>query len=470
MLYEYTDRENATSGQGESYSTTLDRSDGSRRANSVAGVTTRGFSRHQQPHSNAGRGNGGGEQQRKPMGGGRTHDGEEGGVSLHLLGEVAGVQELGATEGGDGPVVVLARAVHAGERLLVQKGTEAVLGSNLLHDLHDHQVVVGLLDHMPEERGELVLVGSHLAMAGLERNAELVALLLNFLHAREDRLGRVDRRHVVGASLLVLGRVRSENGAAAHLEIGALVVCGGGNEEQLLLEADVGEHAGDVVAEELEEAGALGAHGALGAVERSLLIESQAGVGHKASRDEDRVGAQEDRRLGVDGEVSAGGVSGAEAAVGEGASVGLATEQMLALQLPDRLAHAVELKHGVLHLAGLTVALGGAHGLEPMAIRVGAIVLRPLEDGGSNLVGDFGLVDPHSSSEVVILHALLAKVLLGHGAVEAVLAEALEGGRAGDDSLRHRRRGTGVGGSHRPGRLGAHCCKFWTEGENKNSM
>ena len=365
---------------------------------------------------------------------------------------------------------MLAGAVHAGERLLVQQGTEAVLGGDLLHDLHDHQVVVGLLDHVPEERGELVLVRSDLAMAGLERNAELVALVLDLLHAREDGLGRVDRRHVVGASLLVLGRVSSEDGAAAHLKIGALVVCGGGDEEQLLLEADVGQHAGDVVAEELEEAGALGAHCALRAVKGGLLVESQAGVGHEAGRDEDRVGAEEDRRLGVDGEVAAGGVSGAEAAVGEGAPVGLATKQMLALQLPNRLAHVVELKHGVLHLSGLTVTLGGAHWLEPMAEGVCAIVLRPLENGQGNLVGDFRLVDPHSGSEVVILHALLSEVLLGNGAVEAVLTEALERGRARDDSrLRHRHRSTGVGGSHRTGRLGAHCCRCLTEGDEQNS-
>lgn len=35
------------------------------------------------------------------------------------------------------------------ERLLVDEGSEAVLGGDLLHDLHHHQVLVNLLDHRP---------------------------------------------------------------------------------------------------------------------------------------------------------------------------------------------------------------------------------------------------------------------------------------------------------------------------------
>ena len=48
----------------------------------------------------------------------------------------APVEEVDAGVGAEGEVVVLARAVDALEGLLVQQADEAVLGRNLLHELH----------------------------------------------------------------------------------------------------------------------------------------------------------------------------------------------------------------------------------------------------------------------------------------------------------------------------------------------
>ena len=59
---------------------------------------------------------------------------EELGVVVRV---VAGVEQVLAGVGGHRPVVVLARAVDAGERLLVQQADQAVLVGGLAQDLHD---------------------------------------------------------------------------------------------------------------------------------------------------------------------------------------------------------------------------------------------------------------------------------------------------------------------------------------------
>ena len=48
---------------------------------------------------------------------------------------------------------------------------QAMLGSSLLEDLHDHQILVDLLLDRSEEGGHLVLPGGDLAVAGGDRDA-----------------------------------------------------------------------------------------------------------------------------------------------------------------------------------------------------------------------------------------------------------------------------------------------------------
>ena len=77
------------------------------------------------------------------------HDGEGGRVARGV--DQAGRHhELRALGRGDGPVVVLARAVDAGEGLLLEERGEAVARGGLLDDLHHHEVLVHLRHHRAE--------------------------------------------------------------------------------------------------------------------------------------------------------------------------------------------------------------------------------------------------------------------------------------------------------------------------------
>ena len=91
-------------------------------------------------------------------------------------------EEQSAGIGAETPVVVLARTVDAGERLLVEEHTEIVSACHLSYKRHKQHVVVvgkvGLLKY----RSKLKLVGSHLIMTRLGRDAEAVALYLKVKH------------------------------------------------------------------------------------------------------------------------------------------------------------------------------------------------------------------------------------------------------------------------------------------------
>ena len=70
---------------------------------------------------------------------------------------VARVEQVGAGVGPHRPVVVLARAVDAGERLLVQEADEAVAAGDAFQHLHQQLLVVGADVGVLEDRRDLVL-------------------------------------------------------------------------------------------------------------------------------------------------------------------------------------------------------------------------------------------------------------------------------------------------------------------------
>ena len=77
-------------------------------------------------------------------------------------------------------------------------------------------------------------------------------------------------------------------------------------------------------------------------------------------------------------------MGGAEPAVGVGRAVGLALDEVLAVEVElDVVRGPVELHHHVLDLAGLAVPhAGGGHGLEPVAVGVGTAVDGPVAPSG----------------------------------------------------------------------------------------
>ena len=155
--------------------------------------------------------------------------------------------------GGHRPVVVLARAVHAGERLLVQQRLEPVTRRDPLQRLHDqHLVIAGDVARL-EQRRDLVLARRDLVVPGLDRHAQAVELPLRLGHEGEHP--RRDGAEVVVLELLALGRLGAEQGALAGQQVGPLVVELPVHQEVLLLRPDGGVDPGDALvgAEDLED-------------------------------------------------------------------------------------------------------------------------------------------------------------------------------------------------------------------------
>ena len=154
---------------------------------------------------------------------------------------VARVEQVGAAVGPHRPVVVLARAVDAGERLLVQQADEAVAAGDAFQRLHQQLLVVGADVGVLEHRRDLVLRRRDLVVAGLDRDAELAHLQLGLEHEGEHALG--DRAEVVVVELVAFRRLGAEQGAPGGDQVGALEVVLLVDQEVLLLGADRGEDA-----------------------------------------------------------------------------------------------------------------------------------------------------------------------------------------------------------------------------------
>ena len=166
-----------------------------------------------------------------------------------LVRGVARLEQVVAGVGAHRPVVVLAGAVDAGERLLVQQADEPVAARHVLHHLHRELLVVAADVRVLEHRRHLVLRRRDLVVARLDRHAEPGELLLGLEHAGEHALG--DRPEVVVVELVALRRLGAEQRAAGGDEVGALEVEALVDQEVLLLGPDRGEHArGLVVAEQ----------------------------------------------------------------------------------------------------------------------------------------------------------------------------------------------------------------------------
>lgn len=244
--------------------------------------------------------------------------------------------------------------------------------------------------------------------------------------------------HVVVAELLAACRHLAQDGAAGELEVHTALIGLAGDEEELLLEADVVDGALNLETAVLEEPGGLLGHCLVCAVKRGLLVERVAVVGDETRGDEDAVVTHEGRGGGVDAEVAARGVGRAHAAIGVGGTVSLAEEDVLPLELEGGGAVGVVLEGAELHLAGLTVAECCRHGLEPVAEGGGAGIEAPLEEGLRDLISLGAVVDPGIIVEVCGAHADSLEVLVGDGALEYGFTIAL-----GDLGLRNQ---TGFGG------------------------
>jgi hypothetical protein len=256
-----------------------------------------------------------------------------------LVRRLARLEQVDARVGAHRPVVVLARAVDARERLLVQQADEPVAARDVLQDLHHELLVVGADVRVLEDRGDLVLRGGDLVVAGLDRHAELGQLALRVEHARQHALG--DRAEVVVVELVALRRLGAEQRPARRHEVGALEVVLLVDQEVLLLRADGREDLrGLGVAQQRQRAHGRARERVHRAQQRDLVVQRLARPRREGGRDAQQraVGVLEDerRRGRVPGGVAAGLERRADAAGRERRGVRLALDELLAGEVSDR--------------------------------------------------------------------------------------------------------------------------------------
>ena len=153
---------------------------------------------------------------------------------------------------------------------------ESVLARDFVHQVHDYLVlVVGKIGLAVDGR-KLELIGRHLVVAGLQRNAEAVSGYLDILHER--RHPRRDGSEIVVVQLLVLGRIVSHQRAAGDHEVRTGGIERLVDEEVLLLPSEIGVDFADRRIEKPADGQGCIRNGLEGALERSLVVKGLARV------------------------------------------------------------------------------------------------------------------------------------------------------------------------------------------------
>ena len=291
---------------------------------------------------------------------------------------IAGIQQVFAL-GADGPVVVLAGTVNALERLFVLQADQAVLIGNLLHHFHGQKVVVDGNVGGIVNGGELMLAGGNFVVLGLCGDAQLPQLGVQILHKVGDN--GADHTKVVLFQFLALGRCRAKQGAAGQNQVQALVVILFADQEVLLLRANGGGNALNILAEQVQYLAGLVADGLHGTQQRGLFIQCFAGVRAECSGDAQHVIFYKSIAGGVPCGVAAGFTGGAQAAGREGGSIWFAFDELLAGKLHDGGAVRLGADKTIVLFTG-----DAGQGLEPVGVMGSALFNCPaLHHAGHNI-------------------------------------------------------------------------------------
>ncbi len=254
-------------------------------------------------------------------------------------------------------VQMLARAVDAGERLLVQEAHEVVLLGDRLQGHHHQLLMIGGDVGAFEHRRDFELAGGHFVVARGDRNAEDEQLTLELEHERLH--ASRDHAEVVILELLPFRRLGAEQGAARVQQVRARVEEVLVDQEVFLLAAGVRRDRRDgLVAEQLEDARGVRAERGRGAEHRGLGVERFAGPRHEGGRDAQRDAVHGLGQVGraghVPGGVAAGFGRGADAAAREARCVRLTLDQLLAGELGNGVPLAVGVVEAVVLLCRQT--------------------------------------------------------------------------------------------------------------------
>ena len=148
---------------------------------------------------------------------------------------VAGSQQVIASVGREGPVVVFSASVDSVKRLLMQKGSKAVPLRNLFDHLHHQLVLVDGDIYFCIYAGELMLRRSYLIVLCLCEHSELPQLPVELFHEPGD-FG-LDSSEVMVVKFLSFRRHDAKESPSREPEIRSFVVELARHKEVLLLRA-----------------------------------------------------------------------------------------------------------------------------------------------------------------------------------------------------------------------------------------
>ena len=332
---------------------------------------------------------------------------------------LARLEQVLACIGGNRPVVVLAGAVYAFKRLLMQQAGEAMLLRDGTHDLHGQLVVVGRDVGGGEHRRHLVLARCNLVVLGLGENAQLPQLLVELLH--ESSNARTECAEVVIIHFLTLRRHCTEQGAAGKDQVLALCVVLAVDQEIFLLRAYSGGYTLNILAEQLEDAARLCADGVHRAQQRRFLIEDLTGVGAECGRNVKGTILYKCVAGRVPCGVAACLEGCAQTAGREGRCVRFALDQLLAGELHHHMTVVGRRDERVVLLGG-----DAGHRLEPVRVMGCTLADRPVLhcrcNNSSNIGVDRGAL-AHGLLQLLV--NVLGKTFFHHSVVKHHAAEQL---------------------------------------------
>ena len=129
-----------------------------------------------------------------------------------MIGVAAGIQQVFPFQGRQGPVVVLAAAVHPFKGLFMEQADHAMLQGDTFHEFHGQLVVVAGQVHRCINGRQFVLGRRYLVVFRLSRDAQLPQFLIQLRH-KGFHFG-FDGAEIMVLHLLPFGRLRPEQSAA----------------------------------------------------------------------------------------------------------------------------------------------------------------------------------------------------------------------------------------------------------------
>ncbi len=186
-----------------------------------------------------------------------------------------------------GPVVMLARAVHACKWLLVKQAGKSVAVGNLFHAFHYQLIVIGRNIGRHVDRRKLMLRRGSLIVLGLPKHAQLPKLYVQLLHKGGDPF--LDSTEIVVVKLLPLRRHRAEQRSPGENQILSLKIFRLVDNKILLLRTHRTRNTGNIrISEKLHHTDCLLADCLHGTQKRRFLIQCLPGIGAEGRRNAER--------------------------------------------------------------------------------------------------------------------------------------------------------------------------------------